>query len=133
MNAPPPTTPEEFGACLRSREEITSELLKIEAEFARFEAWRQTLFNALKFIRNSLILMAIVLSAGVFLFPTTVHYLNMILARMDLGSISDVGSYQRYFIVLGGAASLVVSFLLTVRPSQKGAPSASPVPPKKKV
>jgi hypothetical protein len=115
MEAPPATSPEEFEAQLFMREEVSTELNRIEAEFTRLEMLRQTLLNAFKFVRNSIILMTIVLLVGIFLLPVTANYVSATLARFDVMSAADVGLYQKYFIVFGGATSLVVSFLLTMK------------------
>ena len=115
LEAPEPTSPEEFEAQLFMREEVSSELNRIEAEFTKLEMLRQTLLNAFKFVKNSIILMTIVLLVGIFLFPLAANYLSLTLARSDVLSAFDVGLYQKYFIVFGGATSLVVSFLLTMK------------------
>jgi len=107
--APVAATPEEFQAQLVMREEVSSELARIEAEFTRLEMLRQTLLNAFRFVRNSIIFMTIVLLVGIFLFPLAANYLSLTSAA------SDLGLYQRYFIVLGGATSLAASFVLTMR------------------
>lgn len=113
QEAPSPTSPEEFEAQLFMREEVSSELARIETEFTRLEMLRQTLFNVFRFMRNSILFMTIVLVVGIFIFPPAMSYLT--LARLDVLSASDVGLYQKYFIVFGGAASLLLSFFLTVR------------------
>ena len=113
--APVAASPEEFEAQLLMREEVSSELSRIEAEFTRLEMLRQTLLNAFRFMRNSIIFMTIVLLAGIFLFPLAANYVSLSFARSDGLSASDLGLYQKYFIVFGGATSLIASFLLTMR------------------
>ena len=130
QEAPPPTSPEEFESQLLMREEVSSELNRIEAEFSRLDMLRQTLLNAFRFVRNSIFFMTIVLLVGIFIFPLAAAYLGTVLARYDVLSTADVGLYQKYFIVFGGATSLVASFVLTMKNLYKADGEESTAPKK---
>jgi hypothetical protein len=124
--APPPASPEDLGACVLVREEIKAELTRIESEFAKLEGWRQVLLNGFKFVKYAIIFLAGVLLAGIFVVPPAVDYLNPLLSRLDFPTITDAGGCQRWFIILGGAASLILSFLITTTRLFKSAPPAKP-------
>ncbi len=112
---PPPSSPEEINARILTREKLQLDLSRIEAEFGRLENWRQILLNGFKFVRNSIILLSIVIIAGVFLFPLAVRGLNAALSSVDIPAIADTGMFQKTFIILGGAASLIIPLLITMK------------------
>ncbi len=119
------TTLEEFNAYRVVGEGLSGELDQIEMGLHKLEIIRQVILNTFKFVRNSIILMAIVLFSGIFLVPATVHYINLTLTKFDATLISDVWLYQKSFIVLGGGISLAVSFFMTMKNLFKaGAPTS---------
>ncbi|MBA4418690.1 MAG: hypothetical protein C0392_12400 [Syntrophus sp. (in: bacteria)] len=109
------TTIEECKACRLLGEKLSRKLNQIEAKFYTREIIGQILLNAYKFVRNSAILMAIVLTIGIFLFPIAVYCLNLTFSRHDIEPISNVWLYQKLFIVLGVAVSLSISFFVALK------------------
>ncbi|HEY3275555.1 MAG TPA: hypothetical protein VGJ94_02960 [Syntrophorhabdaceae bacterium] len=118
--SPPPVSPEELDTCVIVREEIKTELARIESEFTKLEGWRQILLNGFKFVKYFLILLAAVLVVGVFVLPVVIGLLNPLLTRFDLPTFSDINACRSWFVMLGGAASLIASFLLTTTRVFKG-------------
>jgi tetratricopeptide (TPR) repeat protein len=119
------TTLEEFNSYRLAGEDLSDELDQIETRLNKLEIIRQVILNAFKFVRNSIILMALVLFIGIFLFPATVHYINLALAKLDAAPISNVWLYQKSFIVLGGGISLSVSFFITLKNLFSAGPPAT--------
>ena len=113
--APAPSSRKEFEAAALAGEQLAAGLNRIETELSRLEVVQQLFLNGFRFMKNSLILITIVLVIGICLFPMAVYYFGHVLFKVDAASVPDIVHYQKSFIVLGGIASIIVSLSKTMR------------------
>ncbi len=104
-----------FAAYRLMGEHLSGELDRIESRLQRLDVMRQVMLNTFIFLKKSIILMALVLIIGIFIFPAALHYINISLEKSGSIAVSDIWIFQKYFIIIGIGVSLAVSFYITTK------------------
>lgn len=107
--------PWQFDACHVLCKETANELNSIESRLKRLEIIQQVIHTFFNFLKYCSALLSIVFFTGIFIFPFFVDPLNILLSKFEITSISNAWSFQKTFLVLGGIASFITSFLISVK------------------
>jgi len=107
--------PWQFDACHASCKETAGDLDSIESKLKRLELIQQIIRTFFNFLKYCSALLSIVFFIGIFIFPFFVDPLNILLSKFEVTSISNAWSFQKTFLVLGGIASFIASFLISVK------------------
>ncbi|OPY77470.1 MAG: Adenylate and Guanylate cyclase catalytic domain protein [Syntrophorhabdus sp. PtaU1.Bin058] len=105
----------QFDACHALCKETAGELDSIESRLKRLEIIQQVVHTFFNFLKYCSALLSIVFFTGIFIFPFFVDPLNALLSKFEITSISSTWSFQKTFLVLGGIASFITSFLISVK------------------
>ncbi len=108
---------DQFEACNNLCGEIAQELDSLELTIKKLEVYQQSIIMFLGFLKHSSIFFSIVFFVGIFLFPLLTDPINVILAKLDVSSISNAWSVQKTFLISGGIISIIISFLITAKKS----------------
>ena len=107
--------PWQFAACHASCKETADEMDSIESGLKRLEIVQQMIRTFFNFLKYCSALLSIVFFIGIFIFPFFVDPLNALLSKFEITSISNAWSFQKTFLILGGIASFITSFLISVK------------------
>jgi len=89
-------------------EEISKELHEIEPELKRLKMMLDIKTFLVIFLKNSVLILSVILFAGIIIFPALVYYLNTFSPAFN--TAGDTGFYQKYFIIFGILGGLSFSF-----------------------
>ncbi len=109
----------QFDDCHKQCDLISQELSLIEPKLSRLDILQQSISMSFTFLKNSSILFSIVFFLGIFIFPFIADHLSSLLAGLDIATPSNVWSFQKSFLIVGGIVSLLVSFFITARKAMK--------------
>jgi len=62
------------------------------------------------FLKNSVLILSVILFAGTIIFPATVYYLNTFFPEFNISTAGNTGFYHKYFIIFGVLGGLSFSF-----------------------
>jgi len=90
--------------------EISKELDEIEPELKRLKTILDIKTFLIIFLKNSAIILSVILFAGTIIFPAIVYYLNTFFPEFNIFTAGDTGFYHKYFIIFGVLGGLSFSF-----------------------
>jgi len=90
--------------------EISTELDKIEPELKRLKIILDIKTFSVMFLKNSVLILSVILFAGAIIFPATVYYLNTFSPEFNISTAGNTGFYHKYFIIFGVLGGLSFSF-----------------------
>jgi hypothetical protein len=102
-------------ACHNLHEELTGDWDRLEAKLRRLDYFLHLCKGALRFLRWSGILMAIVWFFDLCVFPLIIYYLNAFLSGFDISTIPNVWFYQKNFLLFGSLMGMGVSLIITIK------------------
>ena len=91
--------------------EILKELDEIESKLEKIKMILDIKTFLIMFLKNSVIILSVILFVGAIIFPTIVYYLNTFFPGFNISTAGNTGSYHKYFIIFGVLGGLLFSFL----------------------
>ncbi|MCX8022773.1 MAG: hypothetical protein N2745_08385 [Syntrophorhabdaceae bacterium] len=88
-------------------EEIDKELRRLEPQMKRHEFFEEAVKSLMDFTKKFFLSISVTVFLGIFIIPLFGMFSN--------NASHNVSTYQRYFIIVGGFISLILSLVLTVR------------------
>ncbi len=92
-------------------EKISKKLDGIEPELKRLKIILDIKTFLIMFLKNSVVILSVVLFVGIIIFPTIVYYLNTFFPEFNISTADNTGFFQKYFIIFGVFGGLLFSFL----------------------
>ncbi|MBW2568591.1 MAG: hypothetical protein JRD93_02730 [Deltaproteobacteria bacterium] len=96
-------------------EGISKKLDKIEPKLKRLKTILDIKTFLILFLKNSILILSVILFAGMIIFPAIVYYLNTFFAEFNNSAAGDTGFYHKYFIILGVVGGLSFSFFKSLK------------------
>ncbi|RZB34894.1 MAG: hypothetical protein SRB1_00662 [Desulfobacteraceae bacterium Eth-SRB1] len=91
-------------------EEISKKLDEIEPELKRLKMMLDIKTFLIMFLKNSALILSVILFAGTIIFPVIIYYLNTFSPEFNISTAGNTGFYQKYFIIFGVLGGLLFSF-----------------------
>ena len=92
-------------------EEISKKLDEIEPELKRLKIILDIKTFLIMFLKNSVVILSVVLFVGTIIFPAIVYYLNTFFPEFNISTAGNTGFFQKHFIIFGVLGGLLFSFL----------------------
>jgi len=91
-------------------EEISKELDEIGLKLKKLKIMMDIKTFLIIFLKNSVLILSVILFAGTIIFPALVYYLDTFFPEFNISTAGDTGLYQKYFIIFGVLGGLSFSF-----------------------
>ena len=91
-------------------EEISRKLDGIEPELKRLKTILDIKIFLIMFLKNSVLILSVILFAGTIIFPAIIYYLNTFSPEFNISTAGNTGFYHKYFIIFGVFGGLSFSF-----------------------
>ncbi|HEU17921.1 MAG TPA: hypothetical protein ENO00_00845 [Deltaproteobacteria bacterium] len=105
-----------FADVLRLCEEVSQELDRAEPKLRRLKRYETIVMFLSIFLRNSFVILAVILFIALVVFPNMIYYCNILLPDFILMNIDSMWMYQKQLISFG----IIGGLLLSVCKSLKG-------------
>lgn len=99
---------------------ILGELVEVEAELRRLKTTLDIKRFCVIFLKNSAIILSIILFAGVVILPTIAYYLSAFMPEFGSFAGSGIRVYHKYILILGMFVGLGLTFLKSFKTFFRG-------------
>ncbi len=105
-----------FAEVLHQCEEVSKELDRVEPKLKRLKLYEAVTMFLTTFLRNAIVILAVILFIALVIFPNMIYYCNVLLPDFFLSNIDSMWVYQKQLIWFG----IIGGLLLSVCKSLKG-------------